>query len=333
MGRERLTRESALAWPRLVAAYIRARAGKRRSPEAAAWFRNWESRLLTLRARLDAGYVFGPYRVFVVRDPKVRQVAAAPFDDRVVHHVLVDLLSRWFEPAMIPTSVACRTGKGGAAARDALARACRTPGLVYVAHTDVRRYFASIRHDRLLRRLDKACGDDWARALMRSLLASWETDGTPGTGIPIGNLTSQLFANVYLDEIDHFMVRTARVRGYLRYVDDIVWFAEDKPTLWAQLGMLRERLVPLGLTLHPKKTRVGRVVDGADFAGLVVSPTWIRLRGATKRRALRHLASVRRRWRRGELATERYFARMQSFIALGRGAGARGLLARRGLAW
>lgn len=328
-----LTREAITDPERLTAAYREARCGKRRDRAVDAWFRDSERRLEALRARLLDGYRFGPYRTFTVCDPKTRLIAAAPFEDRVVHHAIVSALGPALERRMISTSFACRVGLGGAAARSALLASCRSERSVCFAKCDVRRYFPSVRHDVLLDQLGRVCVDPWGRALLASLIGSWHTDGTPGRGIPIGNLTSQLFANVYLTDVDHFMKRTARARGYMRYVDDLLWFGEDRDTLSAQISQLSERLAPLGLELHPRKTRVARVCDGVDFAGVVATKRTVRLRGATKRRGLRHLAAVRRKWRRGAVSDARYLERMRSLIALARAVGARGFLAKRGLAW
>ena len=145
-----------------------------------------ESRLLALRERLVAGYHFGPYRTFTVRDPKRRLVAAAPFEDRVVHHAMVSLLGPRLERRMIPTSFACRTGLGGSAARRELLRQCRSGRAVYFAKCDVRRYFPSVRHDVLGAQLARGCGDAWAMSRVTALLDSWHTEGAAGTGLPIG---------------------------------------------------------------------------------------------------------------------------------------------------
>ena len=328
-----LTREALTAWPALVAAYHEARRGKRSRPAVDGWFHDWELRLHALREGLVAGWRFGPYTTFEVCDPRRRLIAAAPFEDRVVHHAMVTLLAPYFERGMIATSFACRTKLGGSASREALLRKCRSARAVWFVKCDVRRYFPSVRHDLLIEKLHRACGDDWSRALGSALGGSWPALDAPGHGLPIGNLTSQLFANVYLDTVDRFMRRTARARGYLRYVDDMVWFGDDLPTLHAQVELLRGRLTTLGLTLHPQKTRVGRVDDGVDFAGVVASRRWVRLRGRTKRRALRHLASLRRRWRAGEVTEGVYLQRLRSFVALGRAVGATRMLAKRGMAW
>jgi len=328
-----LTREAMTAWPALVAAYHEARRGKRSRAAVDGWFHDWELRLVALREGLGAGWRFGPYSTFEVCDPRRRLIAAAPFEDRVVHHAMVTLLAPWFARGMIATSFACREGLGGGASRDALLRQCRSARAVWFVKCDVRRYFPSVRHDLLIEKLHRACGDDWSRALVTALVESWHALDAPGHGLPIGNLTSQLFANVYLDTVDRFMLRTARARGYLRYVDDMVWFGDDLGALHTQVALLSERLATLGLALHPGKTRVGRVEDGVDFAGVVASRRWVRLRGHTKRRALRHLANLRRRWRAGAIDEGVYLQRLRSFIALGRAVGAKRMLAKRGMAW
>jgi retron-type reverse transcriptase len=320
-------------WGSLVAAYHEARRGKRHDAPVDRWFRTWEQKLLSLQQRLRQGYRFGAYRTFTVHEPKTRLVAAAPFDDRVVHHLLVRALGPVVERAMVPTTFACRQGLGQRAAREALMKQCRSGRALWFVQCDVRRYFPSIRHDLLLGRLSRSCGDEATRALLASLLDSWHTPGAPGTGIPVGNLTSQLFANLYLSSVDRYMLRTAGARGFLRYVDDMVWFGDDLPALHAQRAMLADRLSALGLSLHPGKTRVGRVQDGVDFVGVVATARTLRLRGATLRRGLRFLAATRRRCRRGEVTEGVYLARLRSFVAFGRSVRALGMLARRGFWW
>lgn len=328
-----LTREAVTAWPELVASYREARAGKRRTPAVDAWFGQWETELLALQDALRAGYHFGPYQTFTVRDVKPRLIAAAPFRDRVVHHAMVRAMGPAIERRLTDACVACRVGRGGTEARRRLLAACRSTKAVWYAKCDIRGYFASIRHDVLLRQLLPRCGDAWAEALVADLVGSWNAEGAPGRGIPIGNLTSQLFANAHLAGVDQYMQRTAGARGYLRYVDDMVWFADDRDVLRRQVDQLGRRLDALGLALHPRKTRIGRVCDGVDFVGLVATARTMRVRPATKRRSLRHLRALRRKWRAGEATLGRYLEGMQSTVALFEAARAKGLLAARGLAW
>lgn len=328
-----LSRERMLDWATLAGAYHRARRGKRHTPSAGEWFIDWEARLAALRDRLAEGYRFGPYRRFLVRDPKVREVAAAPFADRIVHHAIVECVEAVCERRLLSMCVACRKGKGLKAARSAVTAAARNPANAFFLKCDVRAYFASIRHDAMLAMLSRLCADDWSMGLLETLLDSWHSPAAQGTGIPIGNLTSQLFANLYLSGVDLFMTRTAGARGYVRYVDDILWFGDEKAKMWSQLALLRNRLAPLGLQLHPAKTRVGLVARGVDFAGLVVTPTTIRLRGATKRRSLRHLRALRRARRLGEVDMAQYLDRVQSLVALAGFVPATGLVRSMGLAW
>ncbi len=328
-----MTRDEIIAWPALLSAWREARAGKRRAASVDRWFGDAEGMLLALQRRLCAGYRFGPYRVFEICDPKRRIIAAAPFDDRIVHHAIVRAIGPAIERRLVAGCVACRVGRGGAEGARRLLRACRSTRATHYAKCDVRRYFASIRHEVLLRQLLPLCGDAWSAELLRSLIDSWHTPGAPGTGIPIGNLTSQLFANAHLLGVDLYMSRTAGAAHWMRYVDDMVWFADDPATLRRQLVALRQRLGALGLELHPRKTRIGRVSDGVDFAGIVATATTVRVRSGTVRRAFRHLRALRKRWRRNPRLEGRYLDRLRAVIALLRGADARGLLARRGLAW
>ncbi|MBN1612452.1 MAG: RNA-directed DNA polymerase [Polyangiaceae bacterium] len=232
---------------------------------------------------------------------------------------------------MLPTVTACRQGLGLAAAHRALLRACRRPGLGYFAKCDIRRYFASVRDDVLLELLGPHCSDDWARALVQGLVHSWSD--TPGRGMPIGNLTSQLFANAYLTRTDLTMTRSVGARSYLRYVDDFVWFGSDATILHRQVAALAEELGRVGLCLHPAKTRVAPVSEGVDFAGVVAFSDHVRLRGRSKRRALALWRRQREDCAQGRLSEERYHSSLLSLVALGARTGARGWLRSRGLSW
>jgi RNA-directed DNA polymerase len=329
----KLTRDALTDWGGLSAAYREARRGKRHTRAVDAWFVDCDARLLALQQRLREGYRFGPYNTFRVNDPRPRLIAAAPFEDRVVHHAIVRVIGPLLEPRLVTRCVACRAGFGGTEAKRLLLEQCRSARSVWYAKCDVRRYFASIRHDLLRRQLRPLCGDAWAADLLDALLDSWHTEGCAGRGIPIGDLTSQLFANAYLMGVDQFMLRTARARGYIRYVDDMVWFADDRDTLRRQLDQLGVRLDSMGRALHPRKTRIGKVSEGVDFAGVVATARTVRVRGSTKRRALRHLTALRRGWRSGVVREARYLDRLRSVVALFRSVGAGRFLARRGLAW
>ncbi len=259
---------------------------------------DFEKEVVALHEQLlDGSYRHGGYHYFTIREPKERVVAAAPFRDRVVHHAIVRVIEPIFERRFVEDSYACRRGKGThAAMRRAAEFARRWP---YALKCDVRKYFPSIDHEVLLALLRRGIGDERLMELIEHILASHE-DGqrqvwTPGGdlfdvqilkhGLPIGNLTSQFFANVYLNPLDHFIKHEQRVRGYVRYMDDFLLFGDERSVLRRQGEEVRRKLAVLRLRIHPDKYRLLPTVSGVDFAGYVVfSSGRIRVRSSSVRR-------------------------------------------------
>lgn len=281
------------SWDNLLLAYHRAAAGKRGQPNVAAFEHRLEDNLWQLREELlDRSYRPGPYSSFTIHEPKRRLISAAPFRDRVVHHALCNLIEPLFERSFIADSYANRAGKG---THRALARcqefARRYP---YVLQCDVRQFFASVDHAILRAALARkiACPDTlWLADLILSsgegvLAELYDMVYFPGDdllaalrprGLPIGNLTSQFWANVYLNPFDHFVKRELRCPAYLRYVDDFVLFAEDKATLWSWKAAIVERLAEPRLTIHPP-AHPRPVREGIPFLGFIIYPYRRRLK-------------------------------------------------------
>jgi hypothetical protein len=269
----------------LHAAYRAARRGKRGRADVASFELRWEEELLDIRRELlEGAYRFGPYREFMVTDPKERQVAAAPFRDRVVHHALVRILEPIYERCFICDTYACRRGRGTHRAVlkcQSLARKWR-----FALKADVWKFYPTVDHEVLLATLGRRVGDARVLGLARQVLATWRSGQEyyrpfPGDdlfsilrpcGIPIGNLTSQFFANVYLAKLDEFVKRVLGVKPYLRYMDDLVLFAEDPETLRAWRAALSRALVPLRLVLHPTKCHIVPTARGVPFLGYRILP-------------------------------------------------------------
>ena len=248
-----MARTAKRLWPRIVApdniwqAYQEACRGKRRRPDVAAFMLDREEQLLRLREEL-ASQQWSPrgYKTFVISVPKRRLISAAPFRDRVVHHAIHRVLAPVLLRRMLPNTYACLAGRGTHRAVLAFQAALRRHR--WVARLDVRRYFLEIRWDRLMAVVSRQVRDDRTLALLDTILRSGEglyhgrqlleqlgLEGVyhpaPGKGLPIGNLTSQLFANVYLDALDHRIKRTLKVPGYVRYLDDVVLFGDCRRTV------------------------------------------------------------------------------------------------------
>ena len=306
--------------------------GKRHDRAAASLFFDLESEMLALREGLLAGtYRFGPYRVFTIRDPKERTIKAAPFRDRVVHHAICNVIEPIFDRSMIPDSFACRVGKGNVAAVHRPQRWVRGRRQGFALSCDVRRYFDSVDHEVLRRLLARRIRDGHLLELLARLIAGGASEpGGGGRGIPIGNLTSQLFANVYLDPFDHFVKEKLRVRHYVRYVDDIVCLDASKRELWRLFEAMSQRLSELKLELSEDKIRVAPVAAGVPFLGFVVRPGGLRLRGSRLVRSRRLLRQRRLEHERGALDEDRYLATLESLLARLDQCGGEGLARRHG---
>ncbi len=261
----------------LLQAARRAARGKRDRPTVARFEFHLEPELLALKDDLQTlAYQPGVFFTFEVRDPKRRRICAAPFRDRVVHHAICNVLNPIFESRLIADTYACRKGKGShAAMRRAQHFSRRYP---YVLKWDIRKYFENIDHHALQTLMARLFKEPRLLTLLSRIIHHAPPQSLPGKGVPIGNLTSQHFANLYLGELDHFLKERLRIKGYLRYMDDGLLFAEDKPTLYLWLAEIRQFLRErLQLELKEEVTRVAPVSDGIPFLGFRIYPGVIRL--------------------------------------------------------
>ena len=297
--------ERICSFENLYLAYRKARKGKRGKASTASFEYKQEEELLRLRAELLAGqWRPGAYHSFYIHDPKKRLISAAPFRDRVVHHALCNLIEPIWERKFIFDSYANRVGKGTHRAilcANQFARRYK-----YVLQCDVEQFFPSIDHEILFGMLAKWIDDPPALEIIRRILASgvgvqvgeYEMRWFPADnleaalrprGLPIGNLTSQFWANVYLNPFDHFVKRELRCEAYLRYVDDFLLFADDKETLKGWQSAIVSRLQRFRLSLH--EPQVYPVKNGMPFLGFVIYPHHRRLkkkRGIAFQRRFRH---------------------------------------------
>ncbi len=277
------------AYENLYEAWRKAARGKRSSPEVADFEFNLIENLLALEEELRAQtYRPGPYRHFYISEPKLRRISAAPFRDRVVHHALVQQIEPIFEARFCRDSYACRVGKGTHAA---LAR-CRdfARRYPYVLQADIVQFFPAVDHTILRDILFRRLADAPTRRLIDGILDSgagvlkdeYDMVYFPGDdllaatrprGLPIGNLTSQFWANCYLNELDQFVKRELKCAAYARYVDDILLFSDNKRQLWAWKTAINNFLPRLRLTLHQAESTVYPVSNGIPFLGFVTYPT------------------------------------------------------------
>ena len=289
----------------LLAAYDEARRGKRYTPEAMDFSVNAEEHLINIHEHLVwRSWQPGKPRVFTVKDPKRRDITAPPFADRIVHHALVRVVEPLFERRFIADSYACRAGKGTHAAvrraQSFLRRAKRNWGEgVYFVHADVKSYFSSIDHEVALSAIQRVISDPDVIWLWRRIMRGYGFAG--GVGLPVGALTSQLTANIVLDQVDHCAKDAAGEPFYLRYMDDMVVICRDKEHARAALDLIGDTCARLKLRLNPK-SHYAPWQRGLDFCGYRIWPTHILPRKRNTRRwrlLLRQLAEDYRRGRVG----------------------------------
>ena len=266
-------------------AAAKARRGKSRRPDVEAWWQRRETEVLRLSAELSAGtWVPSGYRFFEIHDPKRRTIAAAPFADRVAHHALCNLMAPLLERRFIARSFSCQTGKGTTAARGCCRKLVNQHR--YVLKCDIAKFFPSIAHAKLLVKLAEVVRCAGTLQLCERIIASHHTEHRePRCGLPIGNLTSQLWGNYYLDALDHELTEQPGGGAYLRYTDDFLLFADDKSTLWQARERINTHLENIHLRFALPKSRVLACNEGVPFCGFRFMPGQRpRVLGATKRR-------------------------------------------------
>jgi hypothetical protein len=280
-------------WENLLIAHRKAAKGKRGRSAAARFEYNLTDNLLQLQQELmGRTYLPSEYHSFFIYDPKRRLISAAPFRDRVVHHALCNVIEPIFECGFSSASYANRIGKGThRAITRAQNLARRFP---YFLQFDIQQFFPAIDHEILLNILHRKIDDNGTLWLIRKILYSgkeilrdayfphrfaWDEPGDAlrPRGLPIGNLTSQFWANCYLNPLDHFIQRELGCKGYVRYVDDGLVFAEDKQTLWLWRKAIVDRLNTLRMTIHPG-AHPRPVIEGIPFLGFVIFATHRRLK-------------------------------------------------------
>ena len=316
-----------ISFPSLLAAYQRARRGNRFKHYSCAFDFNMEDELFRLHQELRwQSYQPKPYSYFIITYPKQRHIAAPHFRDRVVQQAVVGVIEPLFEKSFINDTYACRKEKGVLYAMKRLQKFLRASKAVYpdqplyVLQSDIYHFFQTVSWDVLLELICHKITCPRTFRLLKTIVTTHRTIGKYGRpipipevvvtplarrGLPIGNLTSQLFANVYLNELDHFIKDTLAEQWYGRYMDDFYIIHPDKDHLAQVRNQINEFLnTKLSLTLHPRKQTVLRCSDGVPFVGYRVFHDHVMVRANTLQRFLKRFAQARRKARRGELSEE-----------------------------
>ena len=292
----------------LHTAYRGARMNKRYRNSILKFGYALEENLLALQRELmHKTYTHGGYREFIIADSKKRTIKAAPFRDRVVHHALCNIIEPLLDKGFIYDSYACRRGKGTHSAilrlehfikslRSSSRERNETHHKIYCLKCDISKYFDSVDHKILFGILRRKISDEDILWLLREIITSNQK------GIPIGNLTSQLFANVYLNELDHFIKRVLHKKYYIRYMDDFLILGLDKKRLHEDKKRIQIFLCNnLKLIMHPKKAEIFPIDTGIDFLGYVIYDHKRFLRKSTVKRFIKKKRNCERMVKNGKL--------------------------------
>lgn len=270
--------------------------GKRQKKDVQEFQGHLMDNIFVLHEELqNVRYTHGPYQAFKISDPKPRDIHKATVTDRLLHHALYRVLYPRFDRTWISDSYSCRDNKG---THRAMNRFRLFAGKVsknntqtaWVLKCDIRKFFASIDHEILSKILSSHIREPRTTELLRNIISSFTSTG-PGKGLPLGNLTSQMLVNVYMNVFDQFVKHKLKAKHYIRYADDFVILSKNKTDLEKLLPLIKKFLnEKLKLDLHPDKVYIKTFASGVDFLGWVHFPNHRVLRSASKHRMIRNLS-------------------------------------------
>lgn len=327
--------ETLCSYENLHQAYLNARKSKRYRDEVMKFSFNLEENLMDLREELlNKTYSIGGYREFFVYEPKKRLIMALPFRDRVVQWAIYQLVNPIFDNMYIFDSYGCRVNKGTHKAVKRLHYWLKQVGnkdkKYYYLKLDVSKYFYRVDHKVLIDILRKRIADKNLLWLLETIInydeisfglklngnVDNEEDRIKGKGMPIGNLTSQMFANLYLNELDQYCKRTLGIHFYVRYMDDVIILSDDKKKLHEYKNLIQVFLEDkLKLNLN-NKTAIRPISLGVEFVGYRLWPTHVKIRKKTALKMKRRLKYVKKQFERKELTLDKVNATVQSYMGI-----------------
>lgn len=263
-------------------------------------------------------YKHGLYKSFYVYDPKRRHIHKAEVKDRLVHQALVNIIEPFFESKFIFDSYSSRKEKGTHKAVKRFQIFARKVSRNYtkncwVLKCDVKKFFDSVNHDILIQIIKRTIKDLDALWLIKEILRSFQKE--LNRGLPLGNLTSQLFANIYLNKLDQFVKRELQIEYYVRYCDDFVIIGDDKQVLENYLPQIKNFLeIQLNLSLHPNKIIIRKYFQGVEFLGYTCLPGHILPKTKTRRRIVKKIQRRIREFKNDLISEETLNQSIQSYL-------------------
>ena len=307
----------------LFLAWDKFKNGKRNKKDVRLFEWNLEENIFRLHRDLkNKTYKHGAYHAFKISDPKPRNIHKAQVRDRILHHAVFQVLNPLFEPCFISASFSCRedygTHKGVQYLQDILRKASKNGSIsCFALKCDIKKFFDSIDHDILISILKRKIKDEDAIWLLEQVISSFSTCSLLGTekGVPIGNLTSQLFANIYMNEFDQFVKNNLRVKYFLRYTDDFLVLSEDMAYLENLLPEIVSFLGDnLSVKIHEEKTKIQKISWGIDFLGYIAFNKYKLVRTKTKRRIIKKFKRKLIECSQGHISKNSLSQSLQSYL-------------------
>ncbi len=274
------------------------------------------------RELLNHTWKHGGYQAFKINDPKPRDIHKATVRDRLLHHAIYRKLYPFFAKTFIADSYSCQLDKGTHRAVNRFRTFAHKVSknntkTCWILKCDIRKFFANINHKNLLDILVQYIPDKDILWILKEVIVSFNTKNKNNVGLPLGNLTSQLFVNIYMNKFDQFVKHKMKAKHYIRYADDFVIFLEDKKYLEKQIPIIKEFLQKeLKLELHPDKITIRKHHQGIDFLGYVTLPHYRVLRTKTKKRMLKKLRVKHDDLQKGVILEETFNQSLQSYLGI-----------------
>ena len=265
-------------------------------------------------------YAPKPLETFIIRDPKTRKISKSDFRDRIIHHAVCNIIEPIFEKTFIYDSYANRIGKG---TLNAIIRFDEFKRIVsknntktaYVLKADIRKYFDNVDHETLIKILERKIKDKNIISLIRIILCNHKTN-EEGKGMPLGNLTSQFFANIYLNELDQYIKHELKLKYYIRYVDDFVIIDNNEETLETYKILINQFLNKnLSLELHPEKTKIISIKKGIGLLGIRIFPHHTLLLRRNIRKFRNHLSDNIMKYKMNKLIYDKVYDCIEGWVA------------------
>lgn len=313
--------EAIISLKNIFTAWSEFQIGKKNREDVAKFSLNAEKYIFNLAQILTKEeYRHNRYEFFKVSDPKPRDIHKATVLDRVLHHAIVRILSPVFDKIFIFDSYSSRKEKGSHKAiqrfiKFAWKLSRNNTKTVWILKCDIKKYFDSVNHEILIDIINKQIPEEKLQKVLTNIIKSFAKK--PGRGIPLGNLTSQLFSNIYLNELDQFLKRKIPVRYYIRYADDFVIMDTRREYLEKMTREIENFLnVSLDLQLNKNKVSIHRWHNGVDFLGYVIFPYFIILRAKTRKRMIRNIKIAKEKYQTKQIDQQKFEAIISSYFAI-----------------